>query len=50
MLLFLNRGLYKMILQSRKPKAEKFQDWVTEDLDMLDELFSVASIVCAFQN
>ncbi len=26
------QGIYKMILQSRKPKAEKFQDWITEDI------------------
>lgn len=26
------QGLYKMLMQSRKPNAEKFQDWIAEDV------------------
>ena len=25
-------GLYKLIMKSKKPDAERFQDWITEDV------------------
>lgn len=32
MIIVSESGLYKLIFKSRKPEAEKFQDWVTEDV------------------
>lgn len=39
-------NLYKCVFQSRKPEAEKFQDWVSEDDVEKCDIIECNSLIC----